>query len=340
MGCAIKVLTGCVGFFRPSSESEKQPVLKVGNLFRSARLDDSTPQDVETLKNRYGIRTVIDLRSDLERKDCQHVSSTFLFPVIEQEMESELSPLKTNDDINPKPPIESSYSDTDESDADYFGPRNPPVDAASIGSITPGGGRRHRYSIEFAGHNFRRHGVWKPLGVWQKCKVVALIASGNKPRAVQMIGEEAIAPKGLIGLYHNFADYCGGEIVQALKLMAVPENFPVLVHCTQGKDRTGMVIAMALHCAGVSVEHIVTDFHRSQGGLDSQRDVMVQEMAKTGLDPSFSDAPANVLSDTIKYIIDKHGSVENYLSKHGFDKEWQDRLRDNLVEKRPVTRSK
>ncbi|KAJ3178159.1 hypothetical protein HDU87_003711 [Geranomyces variabilis] len=302
--------------------------LKVGNLFRSARLDDATAEDVDTLKSYHGIRTVIDLRSDLERKECSHVASTFLFPAIEQEMYSELSPVRTT-----VCPEQTTAQGGDGAEAGYFTTQhNNTSETASIGSVTPGGGTRRRYSIEFAGHMFRRQGVWKPLSVWQKCKVVALIGSGQKPRAVQMIGHEVISPQGLSGLYRNFADYCGAEIVQALKIMTVAENFPVLVHCTQGKDRTGMVVAMALHCAGVDVGSILKDFERSQAGLDSQREVMVREMAKTGLDPSFSDAPAPILAETIAYIVDRFGSVDEYLERHGFTKDMREKLRDNFTE--------
>ncbi|KAJ3158228.1 hypothetical protein HDU86_002937 [Geranomyces michiganensis] len=300
--------------------------LKIGNFFRSARLDDATAEDVDTLKSHHGIRTVIDLRSELERKECDHVASTFLFPAIEQEMTAELSPRR-----------QSTSSSDEPSEGGYFGTGaacGNESETASIGSITPGGGHtRRRYSIEFAGHMFRRHGVWKPLTVWQKCKVIALIGSGQKPRAVAMIGQEVISPKGLVGLYRNFADYCGAEIVQALKIMSSSaDKFPVLVHCTQGKDRTGMVVAMALHCAGVDLKYILRDFERSQAGLDSQRQVMVGEMAKTGLDPSFSDAPAPVLAETIAYIIDKFGSVDEYLERHGFTKDLREKLAANLLE--------
>ncbi|KAJ3011762.1 hypothetical protein HKX48_006656 [Thoreauomyces humboldtii] len=292
--------------------------LKHGNFFRSARLDNATASDVNVLKSIHGIRTVIDLRSELERKDCAHVSATFLSLAIEQEVASEMNPVR-------------SRADSAEAEKEYFS-HKAADDAGSIGSATPGGAQRCRYSIEFAGHEFRRNGVWKPLGVWQKCKVVAYMASKQKPKAVQMIGEEVICPKGLQGLYHDFADFCGREIVRALKLLAAPQNFPVLVHCTQGKDRTGLVVALALHCAGVPLPLILEDFERSQAGLDSQREIMVNEMRKTGLDPSFSDAPRDVLADTFRYIVEKHGSVESYLDGRDFGKDWRQRLRNNLVE--------
>ncbi|KAI9005357.1 protein-tyrosine phosphatase-like protein, partial [Gaertneriomyces semiglobifer] len=132
---------------------------------------------------------------------------------------------------------------------------------------------------------------------------------------------------GLEGLYKDFVDFCGTEIVTALKLMAQPSNYPLLVHCTQGKDRTGLVIAMALSCAEVPLEQIICDFARSNEGLDSQREIMILEMAKGGLHPSFVDAPADTLRSTFAYIQGKYGSVSDYLSQNGFGKDWQQQLR-------------
>ncbi|KAI9005356.1 hypothetical protein BC832DRAFT_485345 [Gaertneriomyces semiglobifer] len=69
------------------------PILRTKNLYRSARLDSASTTDVRTLVEEYGVKTVIDLRSDLERKECDHVASTFLVAAIEEEMKEELAPL-------------------------------------------------------------------------------------------------------------------------------------------------------------------------------------------------------------------------------------------------------
>ncbi|KAJ3020364.1 hypothetical protein HKX48_000893 [Thoreauomyces humboldtii] len=289
-------------------------LLKTETLFRSARLDDATVNDIATLRSTHNVKTVIDLRSDLERKDSFQVSATFLSSAVEEAIPHTMSPVPRH----AEPTEEQGYfaADTGVDGGDD-------VTSSSI---------RHRFSIEFAGEEFRNEAVWRPLSMWQKCKVVALMAAQQKPAAVYLIGQEFISPQGLIGLYRNFADFCGSEIVRALKLLAIPSHFPVLVHCTQGKDRTGLVIAMALHCAGAPRELILRDFERSQEGLDAVRDIMVAEMEKTGLDSTFSDAPRDVLDDTFDYIIRKHGTVDKYLDRAGFGAAWREKLRKNLVE--------
>ena len=161
-------------------------------------------------------------------------------------------------------------------------------------------------------------------------KAVVLLMLLQKPRVVKMIGQTVLNPRRLIGLNKDFVDYCGKEIVTALSLMTTPRHYPrkdllqywlsviVLVHCTQGKDRTGLVVALALHLAGVTDDAIIADYAKSQGGLDVQRALMVGEMAKTGLDPTFSDAPDEVMVQTLQYIREQYGSPKEYLTLNGF----------------------
>ncbi|KAI9091540.1 protein-tyrosine phosphatase-like protein [Phlyctochytrium arcticum] len=292
------------------------PPLKEGNFFRSARLDDASSSDVQTLQDRYGIKTIIDLRSELERRECDHVSSTFLFSAIEEE-------------LNPASHFTSSSTSSTQ-------PEQEEHQHQSETSSTTTTTRRKRFSIEFAGPEFRNNAVWKPLDWLTKLKVIGYMATYQKPSAIQLIGTQIISPRGLKGLNRDFVDYCSTEIVQALKILSNPGNYPCLVHCTQGKDRTGIVVALALTCARVPKCHILQDYIRSQDGLTSQRDTMVAEMAKAGLDPGFSDAPESVLRDTLGYLEDRYGSVDEYLEQKGFTKVWRERLRGCLVGDQPA----
>lgn len=49
------------------------------------------------------------------------------------------------------------------------------------------------------------------------------------------------------------------QLVEAIGLIADAEP-PVLVHCTAGKDRTGVTVAVALRLAGVGTEAIIADY--------------------------------------------------------------------------------
>jgi len=118
-------------------------------------------------------------------------------------------------------------------------------------------GHRVTYHINFAGTNYRLNSAWRPLSLKNKYKVISAVVRGKKPEAVKIVGETVLEPYGLYGLNREFILYCGMEIVEALKVMSVAEHYPLLVHCTQGKDRTGLICAMALHVCGAGDREII-----------------------------------------------------------------------------------
>ena len=44
------------------------------------------------------------------------------------------------------------------------------------------------------------------------------------------------------------------DIAKALRVFTVPENFPVLVHCIHGKDRTGLIIMLIMLLCSIPAE--------------------------------------------------------------------------------------
>lgn len=65
----------------------------------------------------------------------------------------------------------------------------------------------------------------------------------------------------LIDDYMAQIDVNGRFVAETLGLIAESANQPVVIHCTAGKDRTGIVIAMLLDILGVPHETIVADYH-------------------------------------------------------------------------------
>ncbi len=62
--------------------------------------------------------------------------------------------------------------------------------------------------------------------------------------------------------YRDFAELGSGRraVAEVLHILADPASGPVLLHCTAGKDRTGWVIAVVLHIAGVPWDAIMEDY--------------------------------------------------------------------------------
>lgn len=70
-------------------------------------------------------------------------------------------------------------------------------------------------------------------------------------------------PTDLGDHYAGYVRDAGANIGRALRVLAEADGGAALVHCAAGKDRTGVVVALALSLAGVTREAVVADYVRS-----------------------------------------------------------------------------
>ena len=127
-----------------------------------------------------------------------------------------------------------------------------------------------------------------------------------------------------------------GSIVEALRLISEPANRPLVVHCTAGKDRTGLVVALLLDILGVDHEVIVADYHATQANmgpiLDRVRSSAVYQ--RNGL----AEAPLRIFAaepETMRGFLAelgvRYGSAEQWALAKGLDAADIERLRATLL---------
>ena len=113
-----------------------------------------------------------------------------------------------------------------------------------------------------------------------------------------------------------------------------------LIHCTAGKDRTGMLSALILTCLGVERRDILADYMRSSQapGLLAMRPKMIDRVMKNYgqvLSPEAADRMVDVkpayLEASLASIEGRCGSVEAYLAQSGIDDAVREKLRARLV---------
>jgi protein-tyrosine phosphatase len=109
-----------------------------------------------------------------------------------------------------------------------------------------------------------------------------------------------------------------------------PARYPLVFHCTAGKDRTGFAAALILSAVGVPRETILEDYLLTNDYWDGGRlyaDTLREEIrgALLGAHPEYLDA-------SFKAIEERFGSTDRYLAEvMGITAERHERLRANLL---------
>ena len=124
--------------------------------------------------------------------------------------------------------------------------------------------------------------------------LIIYILFGQRQRATTLIGREVLSPMGIANLYKKLVTYCQEEVAQTLLIFTKRENYPIHIHCTQGKDRTGLVSCLLLSIAGAPDEVIIKDYAKTQTGLAPIRKEMLDDLRRVGLSDEFADAPPQV----------------------------------------------
>ena len=128
-----------------------------------------------------------------------------------------------------------------------------------------------------------------------------------------------------------------GEMLTAL---AESEHGATLIHCTAGKDRTGLFVAILLHLLGVPLDTIIADYELSnrfytQFAKRLQTDLAILRRLRLTDDQikPLLLADPHILRRALAYIVENYGSIEQYvLTKANVTPETLTRLRDNLLE--------
>ncbi|MBA3360216.1 MAG: tyrosine-protein phosphatase [Acidimicrobiia bacterium] len=71
------------------------------------------------------------------------------------------------------------------------------------------------------------------------------------------------SPDAVAGRYRDMLEREGRHALQSIISAITPDSLPLVIHCSGGKDRTGIVTALLLAIAGVTDEEIAADYARS-----------------------------------------------------------------------------
>ena len=111
-----------------------------------------------------------------------------------------------------------------------------------------------------------------------------------------------------------------GNVAAAISAVAGAPAGGVLVHCMGGKDRTGLVAALLLRLAGVSVADIAADYGLSAENIKPLWQVWVEDAGDENereLRRRLSASPAEAMAQVLETLERERGSVRQYLLDAG-----------------------
>jgi protein-tyrosine phosphatase len=135
--------------------------------------------------------------------------------------------------------------------------------------------------------------------------------------------------------YVHLVDAYAESILDVFETLTDPQALPAIVHCTLGKDRTGVIISLLLSTLGVSDEVVVADYaltaECASGLLDKMRaEALAAGMPAEWCAAMFDSHPDNMRA-LLAHVRDTYGGAEAYLRAIGLSDARVQRLRANLL---------
>ena len=137
----------------------------------------------------------------------------------------------------------------------------------------------------------------------------------------------------MCGHYLGYLENRPEEVIGALRSIATAPG-AAIVHCAAGKDRTGVVVALALSVAGVEPEAIVADYMASEERIEA----IIERLARSKMyaggvngSPVRAHAPrAETMKAFLEQLDSRYGGAEAWVTAHGLTAEELGRLRVKL----------
>lgn len=139
---------------------------------------------------------------------------------------------------------------------------------------------------------------------------------------------------GATGAYLHYLADRPGAVAEAFAAIAAPDAGAVIVHCAAGKDRTGVVCALALSAVGVPRAEVVADYALTNERIEGvvrrllADDAYAEGVARIGMDAHRVDP--YTMESVLDVVDERWGGPVAYLEKAGFAD--VDALRARLVE--------
>jgi protein-tyrosine phosphatase len=137
---------------------------------------------------------------------------------------------------------------------------------------------------------------------------------GQDPVGAQGLSSTVSAPMLIVPSavgYRNLVADQKPAIATAFKALADPADYPVIIHCSAGKDRTGIVSALLLELLGVPRKQVVSEYM-----LSASSGAVNEKWINAALDE-----------------VDAQGGIQKYMTGIGISPSMQAAIKKNVLGK-------
>ncbi len=152
---------------------------------------------------------------------------------------------------------------------------------------------------------------------------------------------ENTQPRTLARIYEGIISDSQARIRQIFATLAEPAAFPALIHCTAGKDRTGIIIALLLGTAGVPTATIAADYALTEQYLvgewmEERKQIIAASGGNWEQFSTLLSSPEELMLQTLAAIESHYGGIVPYLLTIGVPQEQLDAVRTALTAEQPA----
>jgi len=152
---------------------------------------------------------------------------------------------------------------------------------------------------------------------------------------IDAIGEAAPDyPAATRSVYLEFLERFRENFARAVVTVARAPVGPLVIHCQGGKDRTGLVVALLLRLAGVSIEDIAADYAQSEANLREESLKWIAEAedeVERARRKRIAVSPPESMVGVLEEVERRYGSVGEYLKRGGATDEDLELARARLI---------
>ena len=173
-------------------------------------------------------------------------------------------------------------------------------------------------------------GPFEALGA--RYENLAVIPDGGSEKLNQLVGDVGISGARYLGYLELGPDVW----IRLFNILADEASYPILLHCTAGKDRTGVSTAFLLSVLGVDRPTIDADYLLTNRDVERQVDYVQNNV---GLPKGFTRSamitaagvPQTAITDFLDGVDKRYGGPIEYLRGIGITDKTFDRIRGILL---------